>query len=152
MWSIDKNASPVIEYHPGYKRDGTPAFPRSAAFQPRMWFQTHTWDGDSPVTAPDDFIAWADRVLRWVRPNWALIDNFYHFSPSAAEAWRRMWQVVLDEPWLGPGAEQISHWRRAQDPENLITADDFRAVVTKARKDQAKRLIISIRRLPTLAP
>lgn len=145
MWSIDKNASPVIEYTPGYGRDGTPHFPAARAARPRMWFQTRTWDGDTPVTAPDDFIAWADRMLGWVRRNWVLIDDFCYFSPAAAEAWDAQWHVVLDEQWLGPGAEQISQWRRAHDPENLMT-DDLRIAITKARKNQPKRLIISIRR------
>jgi hypothetical protein len=146
MWSIDTDASPVIEYSPGYDRDGTPRFPKASGAYARMWFRTRTWDGDTPVTAPEDFIAWADRLLGWVRRNWILIDDFYYFSPTAAEAWEAMWQVVVDEPWIGPGAEQISRWRRAHDPDNLMSPDDFHAVITKAKKYQPKRLIISVRR------
>jgi hypothetical protein len=146
MWSIDKNASPIIEYGPGYGRDGTPHFPKASGAQPRMWFQTSTWDGDTRVKAPDDFTAWADRMLGWVRRNWVLIDDLYYFSPTAAESWDAMWQIAVDEAWLGPGAEQISSWRRAHDPENLMSDHDFRVAITKARKNQPKRLIISLRR------
>lgn len=146
MWFIDKGASPVIEYSPGYGRDGTPHFPRAAAAPGRMWFQTRTWDGDTPVRPPGDFIAWADRVLRWVRRNWVLIEDFYFSPPRRPRPGRRGGRSSSTNHGSGPGAEQISRWRRAHDPENLMLADDFRATVTKARKDQPKKLIISIRR------
>jgi hypothetical protein len=86
-------AGPLTELISRHSGDGH--FPGTSGAQPRMWFQTRTWDGEMPVTAPDDFIAWADRVLGLVRRNWVLIDDSYRFSPAAAEAWEAQWQVVL---------------------------------------------------------
>ena len=83
MWSVDKFCSPVVEYIPGYRRDGQPAFLSSGAASGRMWFQTSHWEGTQLVHADPEFIAWAGRLFRWVKRHWVLIDGYY-FSPDAA--------------------------------------------------------------------
>jgi hypothetical protein len=144
MWAVDKDASPVVEYMPGYRRDGQPAFLVAKAVPGRMWFQTPRWAGAQRVHADPEFTAWAGRLFRWVKNHWALIDGSY-FSPDAATLWTAMWQVVLDEPCVGTGADQISRWRRENDPDNRLPPNAVRIAVTKANRDQGRRLTISIR-------
>ena len=47
MWSVDKDCSPVVEYAPGYRRDGQPAFLTSGTAPGRLWFQTTRWGGSA---------------------------------------------------------------------------------------------------------
>ena len=56
-----------------------------------------------------------------------------------------MWHVVLDEPCEGSGADQISRWRQENDPDNRLARDAVRIAVTKATRDQPRRLTILIR-------
>jgi hypothetical protein len=112
-WAVDKDASPVVEYTPGYRRDGQPAFLAANAMPGRLWFQTSHWEGAQLVDADPEFTAWASRLFRWVKNHWVLIDGDY-FSPGAAKLWTAMWHVVLDEPCEGTGADQISRWRRTR--------------------------------------
>jgi hypothetical protein len=144
MWSVDKDRSPVVEYTPGYRRDGQPAFPTPKTAPGRMWFQTSRWEGAQLVHADPEFAAWAGRLFRWVKKHWMLIDGEY-FSPEAAKRWTAMWHVVLDEPCEGSRADQISRWRRENDPDNRLPRDAVRIAVTKATRDQPQRLTISIR-------
>lgn len=81
LWFVDRFASPVIEYSPGYERDGTSRMDRQ--HPGRMWFQTGPWlGGEHPVERDHEFEVWADSKLRWVRRHWALINSDY-YSPAA---------------------------------------------------------------------
>jgi hypothetical protein len=76
-WLIDKLDSPVVEYSPGYDASGV-------ARRGRMWFATTYLRDDEIVAADDDFVRWADRILRWVRRHWTRCDSFIYESPTVA--------------------------------------------------------------------
>jgi hypothetical protein len=81
LWVLDKLSSPIVEYSPGYDRNG-----RIRRLPGRMWFPTSSYDKATGalVRPTDDFLAWADRLMRWVRRSWTLIDGDYH-SPRAVD-------------------------------------------------------------------
>ena len=85
VWAIDKDSSAVIEYTPGYTRDGEPKFGSSLGHG-RMWFQTSCWVDGRLVPADPDFAAWAGRLFNWIKKRWVLIGSDY-YSPAAAELW-----------------------------------------------------------------
>jgi hypothetical protein len=145
LWTVDKNCSPVVEYMPGYTRNGQPAFLSSSLAHGRMWFQTSHWEGDQLVDAVPEFVAWAGRLFRWIKKQWILIDGNY-FSPEAAKLWTAIWQVVLDEPCEGTGGDQISRWRQEKDPDNLLPNDAVHIAISKATRHQPRRLTIAVRR------
>jgi len=144
LWAVDTLSSPVIEYTPGYTRDGQPKFVASPRGHGRMWYQTSRRENDQLVPPAPDFVAWAGRAFRWIKKNWALIDSNY-YSPDAANLWAAMWQIVLDEPWEGAGGDQVSRWRRQHDPDNVLPPDHVHVAVSRATRDRARRLTISVR-------
>jgi hypothetical protein len=52
---------------------------------------------------------------------------------------------MLDEPCQGTGADQVSRWRRAHDPDNRLPRGAVRIVVSKASRDRTRRLTIAVR-------
>jgi hypothetical protein len=143
-WLVDKWASPVIEYTPGYGKDGRPSCFASRTAHGRIWFETSRWEGDQLVRADPDFVSWANRLFRWIKKNWILIDREY-FSPRAAEVWKQMWRVVLDEPCDGTGGDQISRWRRNNDPDNVLPHDAVHVTISRAARDRPRWLTIAVR-------
>jgi hypothetical protein len=144
LWTVDKDSSPVVEYTPGYTEDGRPKFPHLGHAHGRLWFQTSHWEGDVMVEPDPEFLAWADRMFRWFKKHWILIDGGY-YSPSAAELWNRMWRVVMDEPCEGTGADQIYRWQRENNPDNLLPRDAVHIAISKATREQPRWLTISVR-------
>jgi hypothetical protein len=82
FWLIDKLNSPVVEYSPGYDPPAQP-FSRADRRRGRMWFATTYLEAGHLVSAPEDFVIWANRILQWVKRNWSRCDDYYQ-SPTAA--------------------------------------------------------------------
>jgi hypothetical protein len=82
FWLIDKLNSPVVEYSPGYDPPAHP-FSRADRRRGRMWFATTYLEAGQLVSAPEDFVIWANRILQWVKRNWSRCDDYYQ-SPNAA--------------------------------------------------------------------
>jgi hypothetical protein len=144
VWTVDKNSSPVIEYLPGYRRDGQPAYPLPGAVTGRMWFQTSRWEAEQLVHAEPSFVAWATRLFRWIKKHWVLIDDNYA-SPDAAMLWRAMWRTVLEEPCEGTGGDQIARWQRDHDSDNVLPRDAVHIAISRTTRDRPRWLTISIR-------
>ena len=64
---VDKSNSPVVEFFPRYE----PATGQPRPDMPgRIWFSTSYLDEQGHlVRPPEDFIAWGDRLIRWLRRN-----------------------------------------------------------------------------------
>jgi len=82
FWLIDELNSPVIQYDLGYAAPAEP-FGRDDPRCGRMWFATTYLEAGQLVPAPVEFVAWANRVLEWVRRNWSRHGDYYE-SPTVA--------------------------------------------------------------------
>jgi hypothetical protein len=147
LWVLDKLSSPIVEYSPGYDRNG-----RIRRLPGRMWFPTSSYDKATGalVRPTDDFLAWADRLMRWVRRSWTLIDGDYH-SPRAVDDYPSLrhppdeWRVVLEGPRDGDTPARVRAWRQEYDPRSRLADRDVRIAVTGPTIDNPGTLTISVR-------
>ena len=154
VWMVDDNSSPpTIEYFPGYNPEGQPPLTFSRhLINGRMWFQTSRWEDNELVRVDPDFAARADRLFRWIKKHWILIECNY-FSPAAAALWHATWQGVFDEPYSDTDRDQLSrwrdrnqsHWPRQNDPDDRLPPDNVHVAISNATRGQPRRLTISIR-------
>ena len=76
-WLIDQSACPVVDW----RRD------RSHTDPGRIYFSTQLRVDGQWVSAPEEFIAWADGILRWVRRRWVYDPVAMEYNgPEAAKA------------------------------------------------------------------
>ena len=75
---VDKLRSPVIEFTPGINTVST------EAGRGRLWHPTSYFDESGRrIEMPSEFLAWAGKVLSWVRRHWSRTPDGDYLSPSA---------------------------------------------------------------------